>query len=289
MEPPPDLTPKGFLFGTSGYYFDDWVGVFNPRGQSPEQRLSFYGQYFKFVEINNTFYRPPDPSWIEKLIHRTPHMVFALKVHREISHTRNWNISQGERMMEDFVNRVYPLQNAGCLYSLLIQLEDRVEYSSRRLRYLEKVGMVAVSANIDIHIEFRHKSWNDFDAIHALKSANIGMCNTEIPRFNHAFPLKSYATTTKGYLRYSGLNQKAWYPATTSRPTSREKLEARNARYNYLYTTDQLKERIKGQLDLRNKTNFTAVAFNNHYCASAVVNAIKNMRLLDQLLRENAQ
>ena len=28
LEEPPDLVPQGYLFGTSGYYFDDWVGPF---------------------------------------------------------------------------------------------------------------------------------------------------------------------------------------------------------------------------------------------------------------------
>ena len=30
MEIPPDLSLQGFLVGTSGYYYDDWVGIFNP-------------------------------------------------------------------------------------------------------------------------------------------------------------------------------------------------------------------------------------------------------------------
>ena len=114
--------------------------------------------------------------------------------------------------MRDFVERVFPLRTAGRLYSLLIQLDDRIGYDSQRLRYLECVSLIAVNAGLDVHIEFRHKTWHDFDVLRALQAAKIGVYNTEIPGFDHVFPLKSYATTERGYIRYSGLNRKSWYP-----------------------------------------------------------------------------
>jgi len=213
-------------------------------------------------------------------------MQFAIKVHRDISHTRHWDTKIGQRLMLQMVDATLPLRDAGRLFTLLIQLEDRVQYSSDKLRYLEKVASVAVENHIDVHIEFRHLSWRDFDVLHALKMANIGICNMEIPRFDHVFPLKSYTTTSKGYIRYSGLNRNSWYP---SKPqlTSRERIESRNARYDYRYTTDQLRDRIVGQQDLKSKTETIAVAYNNHYSASAVLNAIENMQLLDSILPDS--
>ena len=41
-------------------------------------------------------------------------------------------------------------------------------------------------------------------------------------------------------------------------------------------------DRVKGQAELRRKVQTVAVAYNNHYSAQAVVNAIHNMRLIAQ-------
>ena len=61
----------------------------------------------------------------------------------------------------------------------------------------------------------------------------------------------------------------------------------RNARYDYEYSDQELLQRSKGQLVLRTKTSLLAIAFNNHFQAKAVRNAIKNMRIL--LERLNTQ
>ena len=82
--------------------------------------------------------------------------------------------------------------------------------------------------------------------------------------------MKSYATTDRGYVRYSGLNSRSWYPKSPQR-NSRDRINARYERYDYRYTTGQLRERIQGQIELRNKATKVAVAYNNHYCASAVI------------------
>jgi len=60
----------------------------------------------------------------------------------------------------------------------------------------------------------------------------------------------------------------------------KEKLAARNARYNYEYSDEELKERLEGQIVLLNKTGSVAIAFNNHYQAKAVMNATKNIKML---------
>ena len=188
LTPPPDLQAEGFFFGTSGYYFDDWVDSFYPPGLSVSNRLGYYATYFQFVEINSTFYRPQPKSWFEALTNRVPNMQYTIKVHRDISHTLRWDTETGKRLLYDQLEAAEPLFQARKLYSLLIQLEDRLEYSSDRLRYLEKVASLAVDNGVDVHIEFRHISWHNFDILHALKSAGIGVCNTDIPKFDHVFP-----------------------------------------------------------------------------------------------------
>jgi uncharacterized protein YecE (DUF72 family) len=107
----------------------------------------------------------------------------------------------------------------------------------------------------------------------------VGICNTEIPAVPHAFPLKAYATTDKGYLRYSGLNLKHWYPEKKA-GSAKERLNQRNMRYDYKYTDGEVKQRAEGQLALAKKTRAVAVAYNNHYRIAAVLNAIFNLKWL---------
>ena len=294
VEAPPDMARRGFYVGTSGYYFDDWIGRFNPprpaareRGrlspgaQADQDRLRFYQKYFRFVEINSSFYTEPLLSTYAEIEKRSrPDMMYAVKANRDVSHTREWDAARGKAIMERHVEAVSPLVETGRFYSFLIQLEDRNERSAGRLDYLLRVCEPAIRRKIDAHIEFRHASWHREQVLQALKDNGVGVCNTEIPPVPHAFPLKSYATTPKGYLRYSGLNLENWYPRGRAL-TARERTDQRNRRYDYLYSEEEIKERVEGQLRLAAKTGMVAVAYNNHFKISAVLNAIFNLKWLE--------
>ena len=47
--------------GTSGYSYKEWKGPFYPEKLPDKEMLSFYGERFRAVEINNSFYRVPSP------------------------------------------------------------------------------------------------------------------------------------------------------------------------------------------------------------------------------------
>jgi uncharacterized protein YecE (DUF72 family) len=295
MHVPPDITKTGVYIGTSGYYYDDWIGLFNPpkatrkiletmtaEEKQNHDRLRFYQKYFSFVEINNTFYTEPSLAHFLDIESRSREsMLYSVKVHRDISHTRDNDAVAGRDMMQRHITAAGPLIESGRFFSFLIQLEDHVFRTQKKLDYLLSVASVAVSERIDVHIEFRHISWHDEHVLTALKNSGVGICNTEIPHVKHAFPLKAYATTDKGYIRYSGLNTANWYPPQGQKPVSaKERIAQRNARYDYEYSEEELSQRVKGQLVLRTKTTRVGIAFNNHFQAKAIRNAIKNMRLL---------
>jgi uncharacterized protein YecE (DUF72 family) len=297
MEIPPDITKNGVYVGTSGYYFDDWIGIFNPpkatrkqletmtdEQKADQDRLRFYQKYLSFVEINNTFYSEPSLSHFLDIQSRSKEsMLYSVKVYKNISHTRENDIAAGQDMMKKHITAVSPLIESGQFFSFLIQLEDHVFRTQKKLDYLLAVASVAVSEHIDVHIEFRHLSWHAEQVLTALKNSGVGICNTEIPHLEHTFPLKAYATTDKGYIRYSGLNAENWY--TKQEPTSpKERLAQRNARYDYEYSDEEMLQRVKGQLTLRTKTSLLAIAFNNHFQAKAVRNAIRNVKILREEL-----
>jgi uncharacterized protein YecE (DUF72 family) len=297
---PPDISKTGVYVGTSGYYFDDWMGVFNPPKATRKQieamtddqktdqdRLRFYQKYFSFVEINNTFYSEPSLVHFLDMESRSKEsMLYSVKVHKDISHTKENDIPYGQDMMRRHITAVSPLIETGRFFSFLIQLEDHVFRSQKKLDYLLTVASVAVSEHVDVHIEFRHISWHNEQVLTALKNSGVGICNTEIPPVKHAFPLKAYATTDKGYIRYSGLNLANWTVGPSGPLTARERITQRNGRYDYEYSDEELLQRVKGQLTLHTKTSRMAIAYNNHFNAKAVRNAIKNMRLLLERLKE---
>ena len=194
--------------------------------------------------------------------------------------------------MEKHVLAVSPLVETGRFFSFLIQLEDHKERSQSVLDYLRTTAEPAIERRMDVHVEFRHASWHRQEILQALKDAGIGICNTEIPPVAHAFPLKAYATTPKGYLRYSGKNLASWYPkaqtenASLSRSaTTKEQIATRNARYDYLYSEKEVQERVAGQMKLLEKTDTIAIAFNNHFQAQAIMNAFRNLEILKERLR----
>jgi uncharacterized protein YecE (DUF72 family) len=297
IDVPPDITKTGVYVGTSGYHYDDWIGGSNPpkatRGQletmtedqkADQDPLRFYQKYFSFVEINDTFYTEPTlPYFLDIQARSKESMLYSVKVHQNIANTKECEVTLGQDMMRRHITAVSPLIESGRFFSFLIQLDDQEFRTQKKLDFLLKVAGIAVSERIDVHIEFRHISWHAEPVLTALKNAGVGICNTEIPRLEHRFPLKAYATTDKGYIRYSGLNAETWYP--TQKPASpKERLAQRNARYDYEYSDEELLQRIKGQLVLHTKTSLLAVAFNNHFQAKAVRNAIKNMWVLAERL-----
>src|SRR5215813_12222650 len=73
--------------GTSGYSYKEWKGTFYPEDLPDKQMLRFYGERFRSVEINNTFYRMPKASVLEAWTAEVPaDFKFVLKASQRITH-----------------------------------------------------------------------------------------------------------------------------------------------------------------------------------------------------------
>src|ERR1700704_1745994 len=73
--------------GTSGYSYKEWKGPFYPEDLPDKQMLRFYGERFRTVEINNTFYRMPKASVLENWAASVPaNFKFVLKAPQRITH-----------------------------------------------------------------------------------------------------------------------------------------------------------------------------------------------------------
>jgi hypothetical protein len=51
--------------GTSGYSYKEWKGSFYPEKIPAKDMLPYYSSQLQAVELNNTFYRLPQPSMVE--------------------------------------------------------------------------------------------------------------------------------------------------------------------------------------------------------------------------------
>jgi len=79
--------PQSLRVGTSGYSYKAWRGAFYPEKMKDAEMLAFYASRFRAVEINNTFYRMPAPSMLERWAQEAPPgFTFALKAPQRITH-----------------------------------------------------------------------------------------------------------------------------------------------------------------------------------------------------------
>jgi uncharacterized protein YecE (DUF72 family) len=240
--------------------------------------------YFSFLEINHTFLREPDIAHFVELERRSrAGLRFSVLTHRDISHKGTWDVGEGRSLMRKHASAVTPLADAGRFYSFLIQLDHGVERHRRVLDYLLAVGSASLEEGLDVHVEFRHRTWHQEPVLRALKDAGIGLCNPDLPALlPGAFPLRAYATTAKGYLRYSGQNASAWDPESASSRRG----GAYDSRYDYLYSLEEVEDRIGGQLSLLRKTGLVAAVYRNHVRGQSALNAVQNMFLAGRRLED---
>ena len=75
------------LVGTSGFSYAEWKGTFYPEGLPDGEMLKSYAERLPTVEINNTFYRMPQPALLEGWNKKVSgDFRFALKAPKSITH-----------------------------------------------------------------------------------------------------------------------------------------------------------------------------------------------------------
>jgi uncharacterized protein YecE (DUF72 family) len=290
---PPDIAHLGALVGTGGFEYPDWAGCFYPPAgragttfnATSRECFQYYQQYFAFLEIAPSISQEPQLQQFVELERSSKlGMQFSVKVHGDISHKGIWDVKQGKSLLNKYVTAVSPLVESGRFHTFLIQLDEGQERNRKVLDSLLQTVSVAISHGLDVHVEFRNHTWHQESVLEALKNAGVGICNTDIPSLPQAFPLKAYATSRKGYLRYSGLNLAAWEATAEGafHGSPAERQRANQSRYDYLYSREELKKRVRGQIQLLAKVDTMAVVFLNHVGAGAAVNALQNVHMLTE-------
>jgi len=177
--------------GTSGYSYKEWKGTFYPEDLPEKQMLHYYGERFRSVEINNTFYRMPKPEMLEAWAREVPaDFKFVLKAPQRITHM------QRLKGVDDSVS--YLLSVAGTLQTrlgpLLFQLPPYFKKDAQRLREFLRL----LPQERCVAFEFRHQSWFDDEIFSLLREHQAVLCIAEA---ESDLQIPFVSTADWGYLR----------------------------------------------------------------------------------------
>jgi uncharacterized protein YecE (DUF72 family) len=191
--------------GTSGYSYKEWKGTFYPDDLPDNQMLHFYGERFRSVEINNTYYRMPKASVLEAWATQVPaDFKFVLKASQQITHK--------QRLKDAGDSVSYLLEVAGALKErlgpLLFQLPPFLRKDAPRLRDF----LALLPPDRRAAFEFRHQSWFDDEVFSLLRDHRAALCIAEA---ENDLEIPFVSTADWGYLRlrrpdYGDAELKKW-------------------------------------------------------------------------------
>jgi len=256
-----------YYIGTSGWSYPEgegtWKGNFYPPAVKNE--LGYYSQFFNTVEVNSSFYRPPNPGFVANWAKRTPPgFLFTIKLWQKFTHPAMHRKVTGEDAVisyEDidmFRRSLDPLVKANKMGAVLAQFPPSFindEFGKNILGAISRhFGQYRLA------VELRHKSWSDDPSTAKLLRENkIAWVQIDEPKFSISIAAELPSTADFSYFRFHGRNAENWWKGTTE------------TRYQYLYSPQEI-----AQLVEKVKTHSQPLVFaffNNHYKAYAPHNA----------------
>ncbi|HYT48908.1 MAG TPA: DUF72 domain-containing protein [Pyrinomonadaceae bacterium] len=182
--------------GTSGYSYKEWKGNFYPEDLPAKEMLAYYSRRLPAVEINNTFYRLPQPAMVENWRDQVPDdFRFSIKATQRITHIKRLKNCADETK--------YLLDTAALLEArlgvVLFQLPPNSKKDAERLKdFLDLLPGDQRAA-----FEFRHESWFDDEVFQLLQAKNCALVVSDTDEK----PLTEIISTADwGYLRLRKTN-----------------------------------------------------------------------------------
>jgi uncharacterized protein YecE (DUF72 family) len=263
----PNAQNHKLFIGPAGWDYPDWQGVVYPPGLKGADRLTFLAALFTAVEINVTFYRPIPADYARRWLEAVadfPDFRFTAKVWQVFTHTRRLP----EAELDQFQAGLAPLLAAGKLGVLLAQFPYSFHNTEENRAYL--VQLQAALPTFPLAVEVRHRSWQHRAVREFLAQTGLDFCNIDQPMVSYPMGATRWVTGPRGYLRCHGRRRDAWF----------EFGDDRGARYDYLYSPEELEDLAARARELAVKTRETYVIFNNHPAGQAVANALELIHLL---------
>ncbi|MFC2052465.1 DUF72 domain-containing protein [Chloroflexota bacterium] len=262
--------------GTSGWSYPrgegTWIGYFYPTGKINE--LEYYSHFFNTVEINSTFYRPPNPGYVYNWVRRVPHdFLFTVKLWQKFTHPKMYKEATGNEAIisvqdvDIFKQSIDPLMKSGKLGALLAQFPPSFKNDGFGHQIL---GAVANTFNeYKLVVELRHHSWSDDEnTARFLEGNNIAWVQIDEPKFQSSIAAEVPITADMAYFRFHGRNAEMWWKGDSE------------TRYKYLYSKDEIDELATKVKNATGQTSLLFAQFNNHWRGYAPRNAVDMKKAL---------
>lgn len=250
-----------------------------PRGLPPGQRLAYYAQHFRIVEVDSSFYRLQPARWYARWAEQTPDdFVFNVKAYGAMTRHHREPRPGEEDLLEVFRRfdaSVQPLRSAGKLRALHFQFPPWFTcspHSREWVRFCREFFRDDIVA-----VEFRHRSWfegENRDAtlafLRELRAVHV-VCDA--PQVGSGTVLLVVAVTDPrlAIVRFHGRNARTWYM----------KAETTAQRFDYLYSREELAEWVRPiREELEPAVEEVHLLMNNNRANYAVRNAVDLMELL---------
>ena len=256
--------------GTSGWSYPKgegtWKGYFYPSGKINE--LEYYSQYFNSVELNSSFYRPPNPGYVYNWAKCTPpDFRFAVKLWQKFTHPKMYEQATGEEAIisqgdvDTFERSLEPLVKIRKLGALLAQFPPSFKNDDHGRQILGAISNAF--GQYPLAVELRHRSWSDDESTPAfLRERNIAWVQIDEPKFKTSVAAEIPDTADMAYFRFHGRNAKEWWTGDSE------------TRYRYLYSPEEIEELAERVKSAASETGTMFVFFNNHWQGYAPRNAV---------------
>jgi uncharacterized protein YecE (DUF72 family) len=216
--------------------------------------LQQYASVFDTVELNSSFYKPPDEGTILGLTKYTNRgFMFSAKINRKFTHDLAMKLDEDAiTELENFVQLFDPLLTQDRLGCFLVQLPPSLKRDDKMLENF----LASLPHRYDYVVEFRHKSWMDAETWRILGRYQAAYCVVDEP----LLPPELHITSDIGYIRWHGHGERPWY--------------------DYQYNQKQLQEWVPKIKAVRENTRKTFGIFNNHFHGYAPENCLQIMDML---------
>lgn len=189
------MTNPQWHIGCSGFHYKEWKEIFYPKGLPRRLWLHHYCKHFDTLELNVTFYRFPQLSFLLDWYQKTPaHFSFAVKAPRLITHYKKFEAVESQ--LGDFYGTIQEglKEKLGCV---LFQLPAQITFSEE---LLQKLVHQLNPAFVNV-VEFRHSSWWQTKVRDTLTRHNISFCGISHP----LLPDEVVVNTETVYYRFHGV------------------------------------------------------------------------------------
>jgi uncharacterized protein YecE (DUF72 family) len=264
------LSEDSIYIGTSGWSYPKgegtWKGYFYPSGKINE--LEYYSRFFNTVELNSSFYRPPNPGYVYNWARHVPKgFLFAVKLWQKFTHPKMYEQATGEEAVisradvDTFERSLEPLVKTGKLGALLAQFPPSFKNDDYGRQILAAIHNAF--GQYPLAVELRHRSWSDDGSTAGfLRERNIAWVQIDEPKFKTSVAAEIPLTADMAYFRFHGRNAKEWWTGDSE------------TRYRYLYSPEEIAGLAQKVRETAAGTRLLFAFFNNHWQGYAPRNAV---------------